>query len=145
MKLLYDQLGTTWNFFVMDYRGAGRSQRMSCEPAQFETVASEWGTNISPNEALQCAAFLGRRNAQAPNATLAYTVDETAMDLGNLIAPTRGNASVNLYGWSYGTFVVHRYTSSFFARRCRGSCHGRHRLLSVLPRTEVDIGHTGKV
>jgi len=104
---LFPKLDSRIDFYSLDHRGTGYSERLTC-PDQ-EDEESEEGKTISENEWDACMDYLeDTYNLDA------FTVTDSAKDLGLLIELERGeNQSIFVYGVSYGTYWAQRYAQIF--------------------------------
>jgi pimeloyl-ACP methyl ester carboxylesterase len=94
-----------FDYYMVDQRGTGKSTRLGC-PAQ-EQDGTPGGLTITDDEWPACIDAM--QHAYEP--TLAgFTVTNTAHDLGELIAATRGpDDAAIVYGVSYAPYMVNRY------------------------------------
>jgi pimeloyl-ACP methyl ester carboxylesterase len=97
------------DIMVPDHRGTGRSDRLSCPPA--EQVDSDAGRFISDAELEGCVELL----EQEWGAKLAtFNGTQAALDIGELIELTREPEDEPfVYGISYGSQWGHRYLQAF--------------------------------
>ena len=90
-------------FYLLDHRGVGRSQHLTCEA---EDAASPGGRRIQPEEMADCAAELEDRWGDGLQG---FSTSNAATDLAWLIEATRGQGqSVHIHGGSYGTRWMQR-------------------------------------
>jgi pimeloyl-ACP methyl ester carboxylesterase len=102
-------------FFLMDYRGTGRSGRLGC-PGQEDATGAIELTGLSSEAQAQVVerCFEMVEAALPPSGLQAFNTTETAMDLGVLAAALGDrNSDILVYGVSFGTFVAHRYLHLF--------------------------------
>ena len=91
--------------YLPDHRGTGRSMRLGCSTE--ESNASPGGAEITMEEWPAC---FGSLKATWGDGLAAFNTTEAANDLCSLIDRTRApNASVFVFGVSYGTYLVQRY------------------------------------
>ena len=97
------------DFYLIDHRGTGRSDRISCPSA--EHPFSNGGESVQPDEWPSCA----RQAVDEWGDALAYySTTEAAYDLQSLIDAIHADADqVFLLGVSYGTYLAQRYLALF--------------------------------
>jgi pimeloyl-ACP methyl ester carboxylesterase len=114
-SVLRGQLPTT-EYFIMDYRGVGRSQRLAC-PSQ-ENATGQLFDRVFDFDTLSAdgmKACFDAVEAEVPLPDLRkFNTTETAMDLGMLADALRTDgAQILVYGVSFGTYVANRYLHLF--------------------------------
>lgn len=101
----YLGLGRDLELYLLDHRGTGQSNRLTCETE--EDPSSPAGTVIHDTEWLNCARTMLDRWGED---LAGFSTTEAASDLGEAIALSRREAdSVYIYAVSYGTYVAERY------------------------------------
>jgi pimeloyl-ACP methyl ester carboxylesterase len=95
------------DFYTLDHRGMGRSERIGCPQ---EDLSSEGGFTITDGERAACDAAVEKKWGHDLGA---FSTTFAARDLHRLIERTRApQQKVYVYGVSYGTHFAHRYLSS---------------------------------
>lgn len=92
------------SFYAVDHRGVGGSAPLRCPKA--EEVGSPGGVAIVGSEWPSCLHHV--RQTHGPQLAH-FSTDAAARDLAQLIAATRSDVPVFVYGASYGTYLVRRY------------------------------------
>jgi pimeloyl-ACP methyl ester carboxylesterase len=92
--------------FILDYRGTGRSSRLTCPSEE------DWAGSLAPPLVKQCFAEI---ETKMPPADLyEYNTTETAMDVGMLAGALHtAGSQIIVQSGSFGTFVAHRYLHLF--------------------------------
>ncbi len=111
LPLLHRRYQAAWHgadFYTLDHRGTGGTVRLSC-PAQ-EAPGSPGDRLIAPREVEPCVEHLQREHGEAlPHLTLG----NSARDLGAAIDAVGDDATVLLWGNSYGTHWAQRFLQQF--------------------------------
>ena len=102
---IFSVVGKGLEIYLLDHRGTGRSNLLSCPAA--EATTSDAGGTIIGAEWVDCSAT---QVAKWGDDLGGFNVTEAATDLGEAIARTRhGTEDVYLYSVSYGTYLTQRY------------------------------------
>jgi hypothetical protein len=92
MYRMYSQIGDKFDLYTSDHRGTGRSERLSCDDTQAETIGSDGGIVITLNEYVECVKL-------QPEHWKKFTITNAATDQKNLMEMfSTPNQKVFVYG-----------------------------------------------
>ncbi|KAL0489346.1 tripeptidyl aminopeptidase [Acrasis kona] len=98
---LYSLTSNTHHYYLVDNRGTGRSDRLSCEITQAESVGSELGRTISHNEYADCIKQVG-------NVVAHMSIENSAYDLIRLMTTFGDQKELSIYATNKGTLSAYR-------------------------------------
>lgn len=97
------------DLLLLEHRGVGASDRLGCPGA--ESAESAGGTRVLAEEYGGCLEEAAEAYADRLDGV---TTTQVAHDLGALVEAARApDAPVFVFGFSYGTFLVHRYLTLY--------------------------------
>ncbi|KAK1941814.1 hypothetical protein P3T76_006878 [Phytophthora citrophthora] len=100
---LQKKLGGSFNMYLMDHRGTGRSTRLSCS-AETKLQSSCWGSDIEASNVGKCAKELANKYGDMSS----FSTTSAAKDVATFMGEHTNGEDTVVYGLSYGTMLGER-------------------------------------
>ncbi|KAK1940087.1 hypothetical protein P3T76_008410 [Phytophthora citrophthora] len=100
---LQTTLGGSFNMYLMDHRGTGRSTRLSCSAAT-KLNSSLWGSDVEAQHVGKCAEELNSKYGDMAS----FSTTSAAKDVASFMGEHTNGEDVIVFGWSYGTMLGER-------------------------------------
>ncbi|KAK1941806.1 hypothetical protein P3T76_006870 [Phytophthora citrophthora] len=100
---LQTKLGGSFNMYLMDHRGTGRSTRLSCS-AETKLNSSLWGSDVEAPNVGKCAKELNSKYGDMAS----FSTTSAAKDVATFMGEHTNGEDTIVFGWSYGTMLGER-------------------------------------
>ncbi|KAK1941828.1 Sorting nexin MVP1 [Phytophthora citrophthora] len=100
---LQTKLGGSFNMYLMDHRGTGRSTRLSCSAAT-KLNSSLWGSDVEAPSVGKCAEELISKYGDMAS----FSTTSAAKDVATFMGEHTNGEDTIVFGWSYGTMLGER-------------------------------------
>ncbi|KAG1690611.1 hypothetical protein DVH05_027961 [Phytophthora capsici] len=97
------RLGGSFNMYLMDHRGTGRSARLSCS-AETKLNSSLWGSDVEAPNVGKCAEELISKYGDMAS----FSTTSVAKDVATFMGEHTNGEDTIVFGWSYGTMLGER-------------------------------------